>query len=241
MGASMIRSLLLSTCLLASTAAVAQAPATPSPADLSLGRDIAAKMLPNGTYQKLMGGMMSKMMTGMTDQMTTLPLRSFLRAAGLPESDAAKLNSVTIKQILDIVDPAYQQRMNVLMPAMMQQMGEVMSQFEPQMRDGLAQAYATHFTAVQLADIDHFLNTPSGSAFAAQNMVIAADPAVMQKMQSFVPTLMQAMPGIMQKAMAATANLPKPKTPATLSDDDRARLTKLLGVDPSALKKAPTS
>lgn len=237
----MIRSLLLSASLLVSTAAVAQAPATPSSADLSLGRDIAAKMLPNGSYQKLMGGMMSKMMTGMTEQMTNVPLRPFLKAAGLPESEAAKLNSVTIKQILDIVDPAYQQRMNILMPTMMQQMGEVMSQFEPQMRDGLAQAYASHFNSVQLADIDHFLNTPSGSAFAAQNMTLAADPAVMEKMQSFVPTLMQAIPGIMQKAMAATANLPKAKTPATLSDDDRAKLAKLLGVEPATLKKAPTS
>jgi hypothetical protein len=227
--------------LFVSFAAVAQAPAVPTPADLALGRDIAAKVLPNGTYQRMMGGMMGKMMGGMTDQMTAMPIAPFVRAAGLPESDVAKLGQTTIKQIMDIVDPAYQQRMHIIMPTMMEEMGKLMTQFEPAMRDGLAQAYATHFTPAQLTDIDRFLNTPSGTAFAAQNMTIAADPAVMQKMQAFMPTMMQAMPAIMQKAMAATNSLPKAKTPQTLTDADRAKLAKLLGVDPEKLKKAPTS
>jgi hypothetical protein len=237
MGATMLRTLVVLISLLASTAVVAQ---TPAPANLALGRDIAAKVLPNGTYQKMMSGPMSQIMSGMTDRMSTLPIAPFLKAAGQSPSDALKLGSTTIKQIMDIVDPAYQQRMQIIMPVMMQQMGEVMTRFEPQMRDGLAQAYGTRFTLAQLTDIDHFFNTPSGSAYAAENMTIATDPAVMQKMQAFMPTLMQAMPGIMQKAMAATASLPKAKTPATLTDADRTKLAQLLGVSPDKLKKAPT-
>jgi hypothetical protein len=188
-----------------------------------------------------MGGTMSKMMDGMADQMTAMPIGPFLKAAGLPESEAAKFGPTTIKQIMEIVDPAYQQRLHIILPAMMDEMGKVMTQFEPQMREGLAQAYATHFTSMQLNDIDRFFNTPSGSAFAAQNMMIAADPAVMQKMQAFMPKLMQQMPAIVQKAQAAAANLPKAKTPETLTDDDRAKLAKLLGVDPTKLKQASTS
>ena len=244
MGATMYRALLLSASLIASTAAVAQAPATPAtpaPADLALGRDIAGKLLPNGTYQKMMGGMMGKMMGGMTDQMAAMPIAPYLKLAGLPESDIAKLGQTTIKQIMEIVDPAYQQRMHIIMPTMMEEMGKVMTQFEPDMREGLATAYATHFSSAQLADIDHFFNTPSGGAFASQNMMIAADPAVMQRMQAFMPKLMEAMPGIMQKASQATANLPKAKTPETLTDADRAKLAQLLGVSPDKLKKAPTS
>lgn len=240
MGATMIRPLLLSVSLLAATAVTAQT-ATPAPADLALGRDIAGKLLPDGTYQKLIGGTMGKMMGGMTDQMTAMPIAPFVKAAGLPEADVAKLGQTTIRQIVQIVDPAYEQRMHIIMPTMMEEMGKVMTQFEPQMREGLATAYATHFSSAQLSDIDHFFNTPSGAAFASQNMSIAADPAVMQRMQAFMPTLMKAMPGIMQKAMAATANLPKPKTPATLTDADRAKLAQLLGVSPDKLKKAPTS
>jgi hypothetical protein len=238
MGVTMYRTLLLSASLFVSTAAAAQSPA---PADLALGRDIAGKLLPDGTYEKMMGGMMGKMMGGMTDQMTAMPIAPYLKLAGLPESDIAKLGQTTIKQIMEIVDPAYEQRMHIIMPTMMEEMGKVMTQFEPQMREGLAQAYATHFTPAQLTDIDHFFNTPSGAAFASQNMTIAADPAVMEKMQAFMPQLMQAMPGIMQKAQAATAGLPKPKTPATLTDADRAKLAQLLGVSPDKLKKAPTS
>ena len=238
--------ILFAAALLSASPALAQNAPAPlptheaAPADLALGREIAAKLLPAGTYQRMMGGTMSKMMGGITDQMTTMPIGPFLKSAGLPPADAARLDKVTIRQIMDIVDPAYQQRMRIMMPVMMQQMGEVMAEFEPQMRDGLAQAYATHFNSVQLGDIDRFLNTPSGSAFAAQNLTMAADPAVMQKMQAFLPKLMQQMPVIMQKAVAATAGLPKAKTAATLTDDDRAKLAKLLGVTPDKLKKAPT-
>jgi len=237
----MYRALLLSASLIWSTAAAAQAPATPAPADLALGRDIAGKLLPDGTYRKMMGGMMGKMMGGMTDQMAAMPIGPYLKLAGLPESDIAKLGQTTIKQIMEIVDPAYQQRMHIIMPAMMDEMGKVMTQFEPDMREGLAEAYATHFTSAQLTDIDHFFNTPSGTAFAGQNMMIAADPAVIQKMQAFMPKLMQAMPDIIQKASQAAASLPKAKTPETLTDADRAKLAQLLGVSPDKLKRAPTS
>lgn len=230
----MFRTLVLCASLLA-VPAVAQT-ASPAAADLALGTDIAARLLPDGTYQRMMGGMMSKMMDGITSQISSVPLAPFLKASGLPESTTRQLGQTTIQQILDIVDPAYQQRMHVMMPVMMREMGTVMGQFEPQMRDGLAHAYATHFTAPQLGDIDRFLKTPSGAAFAAQNMTIAADPAVMQKMQAFMPTLMQALPGILQKAQAATAGLPKPKTPQTLTDADRAKLAQLLGVAPEKLK-----
>jgi hypothetical protein len=238
---------LLSLALVAAPAApvaASQVAPLPSTADLALGRDIAAKLVPDGIYQKLMDGMMSKMMGGMTDQMTAMPLAPFLRAAGMAPADTAKLGQATIKQIMDIVDPAYQQRMQIMMPTMMQEMGKVMTQFEPQMREGLAEAYAVHFTSAQLADIDHFFNTPSGNAFAAQNMTIATDPAVMQKMQAFMPKLFEAMPAIMQKVMAATAGLPKPKTAKDLSAADREKLAKLLGIDTEKLNQAakePTS
>jgi hypothetical protein len=233
-------SLAFATAVLAQTAPASAPVPPPAPADLALGREIAGKLLPDGTYERLMGGAMSQMMSGMTDQMSTMPIGPLLKAAGLPPTQAAQLDKVTIQQIMDIVDPAYRQRMRIVMSVMVQQMGQAMGQFEPQMRDGLAQAYATHFTHVQLGDIAHFLDTPSGSAFAAQNMTMATDPVVVRKMAAFLPSLMQQMPAIMQKAQAATAGLPKPKTPATLTDDDRAKLAKLLGVTPDKLKKAPT-
>lgn len=235
----MIRPLVLAASLLAGDATAQALPASPpvvAPANLALGADIAASLLPDGTYQRMMGGTMAKMMDGLTGQMSAMPIAPFLKAAGLPPGDSAKLGQTTIKQIMDIVDPAYQQRMQTMMPVMMAELGKVMTEVEPQMRDGLAHAYATHFTSTQLSDIDRFLHTPSGSAFAAQNMTIATDPVVIEKMQAFMPKLIAAMPAIMQKATIATAGFPKPKTPDTLTEGDRARLATLLGVTPDKLK-----
>lgn len=228
----MVRIIALCAALIGSAAAAQtpSAPPAPSASDLALGRDIAAKILPDGSYQRVMGGAMAKMMDGITSQMTDMPLAPLLSAAGLSARGTAKLDRTTIRQIMDIVDPAYDQRRRVAMPVIMTEMGKVMTQFEPAMRDGLAHAYATHFTSAQLSDIDRFFNTPSGAVYAFQNMTIAADPVLMQKMQAFLPAVMQAMPAIMAKVKAATDALPKPKTAQMLTPADRATLDRLLGV-----------
>ena len=224
----MVRKLIVAVACCAS-AASAQTSPVPAQSDLVLGADIAARMLPDGTYQRMMGAPMSNVMQMMTKQVESMPLAPFLQSAGLSVQDTSKLGEATIRQVMDIVDPAYQRRMELTMPVMMAEMGRIMTRLEPDMRDGLAHAYAAHFDHAQLVDIDRFLNTPSGRAFAAQNMTIGTDPVVMQKMQLFMPRLIEALPGIMQKAQTATAALPKPKTPQTLTAADRARLRQLLG------------
>jgi hypothetical protein len=242
----MIRSLVLSASLLASSAAVAQT-TTPAPADparVAIGRSIAARLLPDGSYQKIMGGSFSHMMDGMTEQMMSMPMAQIIRMSGLSPTQAPKMGTATMHQIMEIVDPAFEQRMHIMMPIMMQQMGQLMGRYEPALRDGLAEAYARHLTLAQLTDLDRFLQTPSGSAYAAQAMEIQTDPAVIAKMQAVMPEIFKAMPAIMEKVQAATASLPKPKTAADLTDADRAQLAKLLGVDPAKLKtsaKEPTS
>jgi hypothetical protein len=241
----MIRSLVLSASLLASTAAMAQtAPAAPDPASVAIGRSIAAKLLPDGSYQKVMRGSLGHMMDGVTQQMMSMPMAQIIRMSGLSPAQAPKMGTATMHQIMEIVDPAFEQRMHIMMPMMMEQIGQLMTRYEPQMRDGLAEAYARHLTLAQLTDLDRFLQTPSGSAYAAQAMQIQTDPALVAKMQAFLPDLFKAMPDIMQKVQAATANLPKPKTAADLTEADREKLAKLLGVDPAKLKtsaKEPNS
>jgi len=97
-------------------------------------------------------------------------------------------------------------------------------------REGLASAYAKRFTATQLTELNSFFATPTGKAYAADSMVIFMDPEVMKKMQEFVPTMMKAMPAIVDKAKTASASLPEPRKLQDLSPSDRARLAKLLGI-----------
>lgn len=236
-----LRRIMLSICLLASTSVAHGQPAAIPPAQLAMGRTIAAKMVPDGTYQKMMSGSMSQMLTSVNQQMTAMPLAPFLQAGGLTEQDVERIGTTTMKEVLEIVDPAHDQRMQIMMPAMMKELGTLMTRFEPDMREGLAEAYASRFTPAQMSDIVAFLNTDSGRAFAAQNLEISSDPAVMKRVQAFIPTMIQSMPAIIQKAAAAVQDLPKPKTPQTLTDADRARLAELLGVEASKFRPGPSS
>jgi hypothetical protein len=208
------------------------------PAQLALARSIVGKLAPNGIYRRMMQGSLDQMMGGMSDQMMNMPIRQFLAGTDVPKDQVAKLGNTNMRDIMAILDPAFDQRMHATMAALMASMTDTLSSFEPQMREAMAQAYVHNFTPTQLADIDRFFNTPSGAAFAGRTMTMMNDPAVRTQMQEIMPAIMQSIPKIMQKVQAETANLPKPKTYADLTDADRARLAKLLGVDPAELKKA---
>jgi len=234
--------ILASLSLVAFTGANAQAPAAQQAAAVSteqiaLARKVAARVLPEGAYRTVMRGAFNGMVGNMMSQMLDVPVRRFVAAAGLPEKDLAKLGETTTRQIMAIIDPAYEQRMKITMQAMMDGMGDLLAKMEPDIREGLAEAYASRFSIAQLGELDHFFATPTGTAFAGQQFTIMTDPALIQRMQSIMPTMIQALPDMMKKAQAATASLPKPKTAADLTDADRARLATLLGVSPSDLNR----
>ena len=69
-------------------------------------------------------------------------------------------------------------------------------------------------TTVYLTDINAFLATDSGRAFAGQTMRMWVDPDVMRSMMQAMPHMIGAMPGAMIRLEAETAHLPKPKKKA---------------------------
>jgi hypothetical protein len=241
-----MRKVFLPLLLCAAAPAFAQAPAAPvqaaplDPAALGLARSIVLKVAPPGIYGKLMKGPMDQMMGGMTGQMLNVPIRQFLAGTSISAEQVAKLNNVTARDIMMILDPAFEQRMHITMSTMMGAMGDLLQKFEPQMREAMAQAYVHNFTLEQLTEIDRFFNTPTGTAYAGRMMTLMSDPSVQASMKDLMPAIIQAMPAAAQKVEAATANLPKPKKLEDLSDADRVGLAKLLGVDPAELKKAKT-
>ncbi|MDE2436266.1 MAG: DUF2059 domain-containing protein, partial [Sphingomonadales bacterium] len=117
------------------------------------------------------------------------------------------------------------------------QMATMMTTLEPGIREGSRQAYAKRFTTEQLADLNRFFDTPTGTAYAADSMMLFMDPAVVDKMQKAVPELMKQVPTIVKAIESATANLPTPRKYKDLSKDQRARLAKLLGVTEAQLDK----
>lgn len=241
----MIRTVLLPLLLCAAVPAYAQAPTTApaqaaplDPAALALARNIVIKVAPPGAYARMMKGPMDQMMNGMTGQMLNVPIKQFLAGTGVSQEQITKLNNVTARDIMAILDPAFDQRTHITMSTMMGAMGDLMSTFEPQLREGMAEAYVHNFTLQQLTEIDHFLSTPTGTAYAARMLTLMNDPSVQASMKNLMPELIRAMPAAAQKVEAATAGLPKAKKYEDLTDADRAKLAKLLGVDPAALNKA---
>ena len=237
----MMRKLALSLALaLPAAPALAQTPPAPPPAaapvdaPIDSGRLAAAEItvahvFPDGTYARIMDKSMDMVMSSMMDSVGKMSLRDVAAMGGMSEEQLAKVGPGTLNELMAIYDPVYEQRMQLTMRVMMGEMGTMMTRFEPAIRDGLAQAYARRFTAVQLAEMNAFFATPTGKAYAAEAMVIFMDPAVMAKMQEFLPVLTRQMPAIMGKVQAATAALPKPRKPDELSDGERKRIAELLG------------
>ncbi|EIZ78877.1 hypothetical protein WSK_2420 [Novosphingobium sp. Rr 2-17] len=232
--------------LLATTAPALAAPGAPTPdaptpaatpadpARLAAARRTVDYVFPLGTYARLMNGTMDKMMDSLMDSMMDMPVKDL---AGIGGVDTPNLGAATTAQIMEIYDPAYRERLHLATRTMMAEMSTMMTQFEPDIRDGLAGAYAARFDARQLADLNAFFATPTGKIYAADSYLIMMSPEVMTKMQKFTPQLMQQIPGIVEKVKAATASLPPMRKYSDLSEAEKVKMAKILGIERSALDK----
>lgn len=199
------------------------------PARLTFAKVTVDYIFPEGTYARIMDKTMEAVVGNVLQQTGDIPLRDLAGMSGLPSERLKNLGPGTLKQMMEILDPAYEQRMDLSMRVMMSEMGAMMSTFEPAVRDGLAVAYAKRFDKQQLMELNAFFSTPTGKAFASDSMMLFMDPAVMGKMQEFTPVLMKEMPRLAAKMQQATAHLPPPRKRSDLTEAQRARLAELLG------------
>jgi len=208
------------------------------PARLAAARVTVDAIFPNGTYARLLNGTMDKMLDTMMGSMGQIPMSQLAKMVGAKPDDVAKMPKATLEDIMAIYDPAFHTRLSAATHAIMTDLLGMMSELEPQIRDGLAQAYADHYTVDQLNEINRFFATPTGKLYASNMMVLQMDPAVMSKMQAFVPAMMKAMPDMIKRAEAATKDIPKPRKWDDLSPAERTRLAKLLGTTEAELAKS---
>lgn len=199
----------------AQTTPVADAPDT---ARLETARRVMGRLWPDGLYRRMMSGTMQQIVDSTMASMGQIPVEEMAKAAGSKE-DLGDIKGKSMAELMEAADPAYRERTRITIDVMMGEMIPLMEKAEPGIRESLAQTYARRFTAAQLADLDRFLATPSGSAFADQFFLAYTDPEVVQQMQSFTPELMKAMPAILTKVQAATAHLPPPRKPAAKTDN----------------------
>lgn len=183
------------------------------PARLTAARPVVEKLWPLGTYRRMMDSVMTGMMQQIMNQMFDMRAGDFAKAAGASGADADAVGDKTLGELASEVDPHFRERTSIATDVMMKEMIPLIEKLEPGIREALASVYARKFSAAQLADMNAFFATPSGTAFAGEFMMTFVNPELMGQMQSFVPELMAAMPGITAKVEAATAHLPPPVKP----------------------------
>ncbi len=186
--------------------------ATPvDPARLKAAENVVIRLVPPGTYQRIMKDVMDSMADGMMDQIMGIDAAAM---AGMEGTDAIKKGE-TLEQIAAKHDPHFRERMDIMMKVMFEEMGVMMGEMEPTVRTALSSIYAKKYTLTELNDINAFFATPSGTSFAGNFMSTFTDKEMMQASFGMMPKIIEAMPAIMKKVEAATAHLPPPPSPVT--------------------------
>jgi hypothetical protein len=225
-------------------AALAQTPqpavATPlDPARLAVARRLAAALMPPGSFKTMMGTAMDQIALQSLDSAMDLPLKSFMGAAGLPDDTVAKLAPTTIRELMRLIDPAFDERNRRMLPILTGGIVDFMSAEEPSFREGYGEALARRFDGQQLLAIEAFFKTPIGTAYAASMFTLQTDPAYLARMQAMIPRLTAAMPAIIAKVTAATANLPKPRKFEDLNEAERDTLRRMVGLPAAPAHESP--
>lgn len=181
------------------------------PARLALARVGAGVWFRDGSMARVMDNMLSTKPDGYASSMLDLTPSQFAAMAGMPLPSALGGDSnLTLRQMAAKKDPYFDQRMGAIHDVVLAEINRLSPRFEPQIRDGLAQSMARRFTAPQLTDMNRFLTTPSGQAFADNSYLMWLDPAVFRSMLGTVPGLVVEMPGVMARIKAANDRFPSP-------------------------------
>ena len=172
---------------------------------LSAAEGLAMRLIPPGTYKK--------MMADMTDVMAGSLMQSIMgmtpEQMGVPD-DGSGAAQVPMDQFMAERDPAFRERMDITTRVIFTEMGDIMDAVEPDVRAAIARTMARRFDTAQLADLTVFFATPTGTAFGEQFMALFTDKEMMDASMAMVPKVMDAMPAIMAKVNDATAHLPPP-------------------------------
>jgi hypothetical protein len=175
----------------------------PAPARLALSRTAVQGLLPDGTYARMMDGVMH----GVADRVLGLTEADLGKAAG----NGKAADTTTLREKMAKDDPNFDERMRIMEKVIGEEFAKMTAIIEPRLREGLARSMARRFDEQQLGDLNAFLATDSGRAFGRQSMAMWVDPDVMRAMISTLPEMMKGMPDAAKRIESETAHLPKPK------------------------------
>ncbi|WP_459788528.1 DUF2059 domain-containing protein [Alteriqipengyuania sp. 357] len=206
---------------------------------------VAAALVPEGVYARMMRDMMDGTLGGIfdmavdeSDAMSSLDLADY---TGLYGQEVEELTEEQRRELTRIFDPVYQERIASDMAEMTALMERVFDRLEPGLRDGLSRALATRFSDGELEAIDAFFSTPAGAKYAGESLIMFSDPQVMASVGQAMPTLMEEMSGLFDGQSGAADGLPEPRGYDDLTPSEQRRASEILGVDQDMLRVSMTS
>lgn len=206
-------------------------PLTPEQqARVPAAQSVVLKLFPQGTYARMMDETMAPMMDAMMGNIAGSPAILLMELTGVSPSALSGVDEAALKEALDLLDPNAAARNAEMADMTMSLISDVVVKIEPSYRAGLARAYAVRFSNAELADLDTYFATPVGQKYARESFLIFADPQVMSTMNEMMPSVMEAMPGMMGNVGDIVAKYPKGRTFSALSPQEQDRLAALLGV-----------
>ena len=197
---------------------------------------VAGKIMPDGTYARMMEDTLQRVLQPMTAIMPkVMPTAELATALGVNIGWLDQLSENGAAEISTMLDPHYRERSEAMMNGMMKRMGQIMAEMEPDIRDGLARAYASRFSQQELDDIAAFFATPSGERYATESMLIFTDPQTMSAAMKGMPKMLSAMPELLTEAGESASHLPPAREVESLTAAERTRIADLLGIPAAEL------
>jgi hypothetical protein len=188
--------------------------ADPDPARLAIAQSAVGAMWPDGSYGKMMTGMLG----GAVDHAMALKMSDLAAISGKEADSAGVAGALSLHDLAAAKDPHFDERMTAIRTAVDEEMGKVSVVIDPRIREGLARTMARRFDQAQLTDINAFFATPTGHAFAGQYMQLWMSPDTMRSIFTSMPELMKLMPEMMEKVKAASDQFPDIKKAAAKTD-----------------------
>ncbi len=176
--------------------AAATPPASePVPADviaperIAAGHRIAMLIMPPGSYGEMMSSTFRRLGTQIVPMMAEMEAATgdkdgkMQRVAATPGAAGQQIGAM----------------MNRMMVIMGEEMAPVIDAIEPRLRQALGQALARRHDSAQLQELERFMITPTGAAFARGSLTIWTEPAVLEASMSATPAITERMPAIMAR------------------------------------------
>jgi hypothetical protein len=197
-------------------------------ARLPLAQQMTDKIMPTGSFAKVMQDTMEPMMAAMMSNLTSDPETQLSSITGVEVDDLAELSPEAAQNALDILDPQMQERTDKVTEVTVKMVTGMFEAMEPFYREALSKSFAVRFEEGEMTEVLAFFGTPTGEKYALSSFMVHYDPQMMGVMEQMGPAMMAVIPDMMEEFAELEEDYPPARQFSELSAAERTRVAKLL-------------